>query len=271
MEGAEISNIFFAGALIFTLLVLVILLFVYTYQGRLMKQKMALQDMEAEQQKKLLEASVMVQEIERQRIARDLHDDVGAILSLIKLQFGQFSGKLPGNLSEEVAKTSANLSEAIQTVRRISHDLLPPTLEHLGLGPALESFFIKIQESHAKQISFKAAGIPYRMTSTNEMHIYRIVHELTQNSIKHAEASEISCVLNYDSNGFVVIFKDNGKGLDQQNLEHLKNKAGLGWKNIQSRLQVMRGDISVIQNSSQGLALRVFVPKPPNQNKNVSN
>lgn len=263
MEGVEVTNIFFAGALIFTLLVLVILMFVYTYQSRLIRQKMKMQDMEAKQQKELLEASVLVQEKERLRIARDLHDDVGAILSLIKLQFGQFSGKLPDQSKDDFAKTSANLSEAIKTVRRISHDLLPPTLDHLGLGPALERFFIKIHDSQSLAVSFKTSRIPYRLDVQSEMHIYRIVYELTQNSLKHAQANQISCVLNYETNGFVVIFKDDGKGLDQQKLDHLKNKAGLGWKNIQSRLQVINGDISVLENSSKGLALRVFVPKNP--------
>ncbi|MCI4666670.1 MAG: histidine kinase [Bacteroidia bacterium] len=269
LEGITVTYILLAGALVFTVVILVILLLIINGKRQLMVQRMAEQEQETEQQRELLAALVMVQENERQKIAKDLHDGVGATLSLVKLQFAQVANHVPEQARAEFAKPSNNLSDAIWKVRQISHDLLPPTLDHLGLGSALERLFIQVQEGKNIRISFNSSRVPYRIPQKHEMLIYRIVNELTNQSIQHANATLIKCILNYELEGLVIIFSDNGKGLDQQSLEQLKHEAGLGWKNIQSRLQVMNGSISFLENDNSGLALRIFVPQTPKSIKNA--
>ncbi|MDX1906109.1 MAG: histidine kinase [Bacteroidia bacterium] len=258
LDEAHLTQIFIFSASIICMLVVLVLIFVYTYQQRLIQHKLDLQLLIAAQQRTLLEASVTSQEQERARIARDLHDDLGPILSLIKLQWNQLI-QTPD--AERTAQTEQLLTDAIQNVRRISHDLLPPTLERLGLVAALERLFGQSTVSDGPRLSLTVNGTAYRMEIATELHVYRIVHELIHNSLKHARASHINCVLHFFPHQLELLFFDDGIGLHTQDINQLYDLEGLGWKNINSRLMILAGKLAFLTPVNQkGIHLKITLP-----------
>lgn len=247
------------------LLVLIIfsILFVVYYKQKQAEQKIAIQELQAEMQRRLLESSLEVQEVERRRIAKDLHDEVGAMLSMTKMSYNQLLKKLNTSveLTEQGQKTKEFLEESISQVRRISRELVPSTLEDFGLISALDEFIQKIHIASGVLFIFNHEGIEdsERFDKKIELTIYRIAQELVNNALKHAEASEITLKLSARTNKFVFIFTDNGKGFD---LEAIKKdpKAGLGLRNIESRLSVVNGTSTIKSEPGKGTNTKIEIP-----------
>lgn len=167
----NISQVFLVSALLMIILVGFIIFFVLVYQKRLIRQQMHLQALEAQHQRKLLAASIDTQEKERRRIARDLHDEIGAMLSTLKLQIGQFKRQMkeePRALAFS-EQTQEILTETIQQVRQISHDLLPPLLERFGLSAALKGLLERIDAEGELQTSFQIVGKELRLPTNQEL------------------------------------------------------------------------------------------------------
>jgi signal transduction histidine kinase len=242
------QNIFILiGTAIMFIMAIFIVLFVAYYQQKQLKlrilQQKEIQELQAEMQRQLLETSLQVQEVEQRRIAKDLHDEVGAILSATKMSLNQLIKK---NQNEELnplaQQTKEFIEESISQVRRISKELVPSTLEEFGLLAALDEFINKIQLASGIEIIVNHEGFEAkdRFDKKIELTIFRIAQELTNNALKHAEASEIVLTLLLENNNLKFTFKDNGKGFD---LEKVMNspKSGLGLRNITSRLSVVNG------------------------------
>ncbi|GAB3510880.1 sensor histidine kinase [Emticicia fontis] len=247
------------------LLVLIIfsILFVVYYKQKQAEQKVAIQELKAEMQRQLLESSLEVQEVERRRIAKDLHDEVGAMLSMTKMSYNQLLKKLntSAELTEQGKTTKEFLEESINQVRRISRELVPSTLEDFGLISAIDEFIQKIHIASGVLFIFNHEGIEesQRFDKKIELTIYRIAQELVNNALKHAEAQEITLKLLVQPSKIVFIFTDNGKGFD---LIAVKKdpKSGLGLRNIESRLSVVNGTFNIKASIGQGTNTKIEIP-----------
>ncbi|MEM7036003.1 MAG: sensor histidine kinase [Bacteroidota bacterium] len=240
--------------------VLLVTLFAFVmmrYQRRAIKQQLALQEQETAFQKELLAANIRTQERERKRIARDMHDEVGALLSTVKLHLGMLSmlTKLDEKGKAWSGEHSQMLDDSIQKVRRISHALLPPTLEDYGLETTLKT--IAKQVSATGNLAVEILGeYPERLPAEAELGILRATQELIQNTIKHAEATNIHIRLGMAGRHFYLDYRDDGKGLPPE------ITPGLGLKNIRSRLQMLDGDFVLPQHSDKGIYAQFTVPFP---------
>lgn len=258
MQGTEaLPQIFLVSTLIMLTLVGFIIFFVLVYQRRLMRQRFEMLEQEAAHQKNLLSATIETQEIERQRIARDLHDEIGAMLSAVKMNLSLASRKTeePKKLSPLLSETSDMLKDSIQQVRHISHALLPPLLEKFGLVAALKSMLTKAQPEEGPQVLFKIKGEETRLQPQKELGLYRVALEFINNALKHAEAQQIRLDLGYDAEGINLEIKDDGKGFD---IEGKKKEAeGLGLRNIESRIQAIGGTYTFQSAPGQGTQLLI--------------
>lgn len=249
----------------FTMLVMVffIILFVVYYQRKQAEQKIAIQELKAEMQRQMLESSLEVQEVERRRIAKDLHDEVGAMLSATKMSLNQMVRKIDStDLSTLAQQTKELLDESISQVRRISKELVPSTLEEFGLVSALDEFIQKIHVASGVLFVLNHEGIippDKRFDKKIELTVYRIAQELVNNALKHAQANEISLILKEQNNTLIFEFKDDGKGFD---IEKVRKdvKKGLGLKNIESRLSVVNG--TFVLKSELGKGTQSFIEIP---------
>ena len=197
-------------------------------KNTIVKSKLAKKQLEIDHQKELVEQLIEVQEEERSRIARELHDGVNAKLATVLLFVAQPTGKI------DQTSISNSIKEAMQISRRISYDLLPPTLESFGLKGALFELFEEIQEKSEIAINIELNERIDDIPSNKQLHVYRIIQESLQNTIKYAEATSIELNATFNEK-LLISYQDNGKGMDFETTPQL----GLGLKNIVARSEMI--------------------------------
>lgn len=250
MDGsgnAEIILIYIIGTFGMVVFSGAIFLFFITYQKRLLKKELEINIIKSRQQEEILKNTVLSQEKERKRIAQDLHDEVGAMLSVIKLNISLFERKADNPGTKEFAfETKSYLDDVILQVRRISRALMPPSLEKLGLAVAVEELTDWVNKSEVMKVGYWRSGEQIRLDNKKELAIFRIIQELLNNSIKHSNASLINIKMHFGFSIFAVSISDNGKGFEPEKIV----KTGLGLKNLESRTQILNGRMKI--NSAPG-------------------
>ncbi|SEK84423.1 Signal transduction histidine kinase [Aquimarina amphilecti] len=255
-EEAITLKIIIIGMVVIFLLSLSVIVFFIIYQRRLLEQQKRHQKAESDYQKELLKTAIQSQEVERSRIAKELHDDVGAMLTTTKLYIGQITPELnPEELTTIADKISGFFDDMIQSVRSISKDLRPVVLEKLGFMEAIDSLVQTIRDTGKINISF-INNTTYSVSKTKELNLYRIIQELITNTLKHAEATEIKIEMKNEREILIIVYEDDGKGLNQKQLQYRK---GLGLKNIESRLSILSGTISFLEEKS-GMKVLLKIP-----------
>lgn len=225
----------------------------------MLQSKIQRQALESEHQKKLLETTIQSQETERKRIASELHDGVGAILSAAKLNLHLLKATQDNHENAEaIAETNRIIDETIDTVRRISKDLLPSSLEKFGLIEAIKEFADKLSVDGAAQVHFNHEGGDFALSKTNELPIYRLVQEIVNNALKHAEAQNINIYVN-NNGGFQLIIQDDGQGFDVDQVRNDINK-GVGLYNIENRVNMLGGSITLESAPAYGTKYSITLP-----------
>ncbi len=236
-----------------------IILFVLYYQKRMTEEQLGRQRMEIAYQKKMIEAALESQEKERRRVAGDLHDSIGAMLSTIRLSLISHVKRNPAD-KESITESKKMLDETIESVRRISRDLMPSTLERFGLVQAIKEICDRFQSSSAIPIVFREIGETPPLSQARELMLFRIIQELLNNGMKHAQASNLRVTLQ-NADSLLVIVEDDGKGFDydRQKNEKVSGK-GLGLFNIENRARLAGGTVDLQSVSGKGTTITITVP-----------
>jgi signal transduction histidine kinase len=250
---SNVSLVLFLGTLGMLVLTISLILFIIFHQRRVIRYQMRLQEMEQEQQKLLLQASIKLQEEERQRLAADLHDDAGPLLATARLYLNEnLVNQDKVTQLQAIYQTRQIIDDTIQLVRNISHSLMPPTLKNFGLESAVNDLFQKISGSGSLNASSRFHEYKERLKPEKELIIFRIIQELINNILKHSNSSFIHLTQNVHGNKFYLRIHHDGRGLVQADFDKLtKSAAGLGLKNITSRMGVLQGNISFEKDISQ--------------------
>lgn len=223
------------------------------------KNRLILQAALAQEQS--FRAIVEAEEKERVRIAKDLHDGLGQILSTAKLNIVSLDESIP----EEDRKLFDNsihlVDQAVSEVRNVSHDLMPGVLIELGLGSALQQLIDKINDSKILNIVFNN-DLQGRLSSSSEIALYRVVQEVVNNMIKHAEAKQIEIKIKQNSNEILLQITDDGKGFD---LKELEKQKGIGWQNIFSRIKMLQGKVELDSRIGFGTKVKINIPETNNE------
>ncbi len=196
------------------------------------------------------------QEIERERIAKDLHDSLGGLLSTIKLQFDHVRSKQENMVNlKEYNQAYKLLDTAVEEVRTISRNLQPGSLQDLGLIPAIKDLINRFEGEAYPDIYFQYYEMPVKIDKMISLSIYRVIQELLNNSLKHANANEILIQINTEEDELVIQYEDDGVGFDQENLV----RKGMGLENIKSRINYMHGSISIDSQSGSGISVLIRI------------
>ena len=252
-------------------ILLAVFLIVRFYQEKLSSSEIILRQNEQINRQKIkelensiklnnLESMIQGQEEERERIAKDLHDSLGGLLSTIKLRYDNLTYQfLQSNSSPEISKVHNLIDEACDEVRNISHDLKPGALEELGLTEAIQDMLNRFEKDD-QHIIFQTYGFNEHreFDSTTLIYIYRIVQELVNNSSKHSKANEILVQLSLNSDQLEIIIEDDGIGFDENQV-----KKGMGLDNIKSRVSYLKGEISVKSEPNKGTSSFIVIPFNP--------
>jgi signal transduction histidine kinase len=208
------------------------------------------------QQRERIFAEIIIRENERKRIATDLHDGLGPLLSAVKLNISSVDIEQPGDRLI-LDKTAGYLDEIICSMRRISHDLLPSTLERKGLMEAIREF-IK-QENNQQSVSIKLFVIKeIRVPKEKEIHIFRMIQEIVHNTIKHSQARNLQIGFSEEGGFLLCLTKDDGQGFDKAKV--LADSQGLGLRSLESRCEVLNGILTL--DSMPGAGTNYFIKIP---------
>lgn len=245
-----------AGTAGMLLLVVFIVLYVVFYQRKISKQHDV-------HQRDLLNAVLQTQEEERGRIAADLHDDLQQQFSTVRMTVKKVAEELEGvsPLAKNLKEASAMAEDAIAGMRRISYNLMPKVLRKDGLVNALDELCKRLNETGI-ETQFTRGGECQRLDTKMDLALYRVVQELVNNTMKHAEASRIDMVINCtaasppDNEGsFVLMVSDNGKGFDVKK----KGQKGLGMRNIESRLGMINAEYNIESEPGNGTSVTIVL------------
>lgn len=204
-------------------------------------------------QRKLLSSIIETEEKERKRIAEDIHDGLGPLLSSIKLYVNEFQNLNCDDLKQNKTFEYVNelIDEAVVSTRSIANNLTPNTINDFGLVKAVNSFCIKLKNSNSIDISFNADSFNVKLEKTTEVIIYRIITELINNTIKHAKATSIDIILHEKNKKLTLMYKDDGIGFDFNNI--LNSHQGNGLSNIISRAKTLGGEYKFDSKKSKGV------------------
>lgn len=233
-----------------------------TYRNHRHKQKLQqakIDELETEKQLTATEAVLKGEEQERTRLAKDLHDGLGGMLSGIKFSLSNMKENLimtPDN-AQAFERSIDMLDSSIQEMRRVAHNMMPEMLVRYGLKIALEEFCNEINRSGAIHTNYQFIGThTTSIDQTVAVTVYRIVQELVNNAIKHAYAQNVLVQLHASEQEklLTITIEDDGKGFDKNLLTVSK---GMGWNNIQNRVDFLKGKIDV--NSEHGKGTSVLI------------
>jgi len=262
LQNLEIENqiqrnrnqLLLAGGVL-SLLVLGFSILFINYRNR---QKHQMQQRQLTYQQQLLNATIETQEKERLRISKDLHDGIGQQLSGLKMMWQQLGENIKSALPEksgQLDELSQVLGTAADEVRSISHQMMPVALRTYGLLAATEDLLDKTFKNSSFRFDFEHFGVEGRFAQNIELSTYRILQELINNIIKHAQATEVSIQLMKSKKQLIMVVEDNGKGLEEERL----SRSGHGMNNMHSRAQSVKGTL-LFENANPGTIATLRIP-----------
>lgn len=251
------------GIVVFILLLLLGWLFYRRYK---LKKEKELQQTIITQREEATINILTAEENERKRIAADLHDGVGQLMTAAWLNL-QVMEKQPlaAEQKELLSKTTLLVGESCKEVRQVSHNMMPNALLKKGLVNAIREFTQQIDKS-VLTINLQTEGLNKELNSITETILYRVIQECVNNTIKHAEATELDISIQNSDGGIDVLIEDNGKGF---NANFTGEKEGLGLQNIRSRISFLKGTVQ--WDSSPGNGTVVAIHLPPQENEGRKN
>jgi signal transduction histidine kinase len=209
-----------------------------------------------EEKKKRVRSLIDGQEMERQRLSRDLHDSLGQSILAVKMKLEQINDeKIEGN-NRVVFETRELLKNAIHEIRVISNDLMPHVLEAFGIETGLKKLCKETSENTGMIIHFSSENLPESLGKKIQIYLYRITQEIINNIIKHSEAKEVRIKISANQDFVFLKINDNGKGFEMQK----NNVNGNGINNIQERVELLNGSCEINSNVGKGTEISIKLP-----------
>ncbi len=230
-----------------------------SYRRYKLKQQSRLQAAVMHQQELASKAVIEAEEQERKRIAGDLHDGVGQLMSAARMNLSLVSSELDFDNQEQKEafdKALALVDESCKEVRAVSHNIMPNALLKAGLATAIRDFINKI-DTRILKVNLYSEGINERLPADKEAVLYRVVQECINNVIKHSGASLLDISIIKDEEGISVTIEDNGRGFDVSDKSKFE---GIGLKNIQTRVNYLKGTVEWESTINKGTLVIIHVP-----------
>lgn len=223
------------------------------------KQEILEKEKEIHLREAAIQSAIASQENERRRFAQDLHDGFGQLISALRLHLDQLDQeKNPENKMRIFEKTEQLIEEMHKEIRNIAFNLMPTVLINQGLTAALEEFVLRLNSAGKVMIKVSQFGINERLSELQEINLYRIVQEWTNNILKYSAADKIDIQLVQHEDSLTLTIEDDGAGFD---IAKLYSSKGNGWKNMQSRINLMQGKADIDSREGQnGSTLIIEIP-----------
>ncbi|WP_046744658.1 sensor histidine kinase [Kordia zhangzhouensis] len=259
IEDNGVITVVIFGVILLLVMALTLILFFYLSRKKIIQKELEKKTLELNHQKEMLEATIVAQEAERNRIAQDLHDAISAKLNVVSLSanFLLEEENISSKETEEIITHMLRVTnKTIESSRKIAHNLLPPILEKFGLGAALEELCDEFSNSKKVNVTSHIEYNVGALTQDNELHVFRIVQELMNNSLRHGKAKSIELNFKAQNKNLSLSYRDNGKGFD---VNEIGTQKGLGLRNIESRVSLLKGTIAYTSEPSKGVNVEITI------------
>ncbi|MFD2939972.1 sensor histidine kinase [Flavobacterium notoginsengisoli] len=248
----ELVAIILYISLFFIIVAVALIIFFYFSRKKIIQKELEKIDLIVRYQKEQLHAVIITQEEERKRIAQDLHDDISSKLNIVSLNSHLLTAP---NLTEaETSEITENIialtTKALDNSRKIAHNLLPPVFEKFGLNAAIEELCEEFESSKSVKTHYKNEIDFDDKDIDRHLHVFRILQELMNNSLRHGKATEIWIAFTNKEGVNICDYEDNGLGFDSKSDQ---NQKGLGMKNIDSRISFLEGTIKITSEINNGV------------------
>ncbi len=253
------KNYIFIGSIISLLIISLLAYLNYRHRQKLQQQRIS--ELETEKQLTATEAILKGEEQERSRLAKDLHDGLGGMLSGIKFSLNSVKGNLvmtPDN-AQAFERSIDMLDSSIKEMRRVAHNMMPEILIRYGLDAALKEFCSEIDRSKVIHVEYQSLSISHEaIEQTTAVTVYRIVQELVSNTIKHGNAKNVLVQVHQSTQDKIlaITVEDDGNGFDT---DKLNQSEGMGWRNIQNRIEFLKGRFDIQSSPGKGTSVMIEI------------
>jgi two-component system, NarL family, sensor kinase len=242
------------------LLAVFIVFFIFQLQRRKQKHRAEKQLLQSQYQQDLLRTQLEIQEQTLKTIGEEIHDNIGQVLSLVKLNLNTLNN-LPDAAQQKADTTKELVSKVISDLRQLSRSLHGDKIGEIGLKEAIEGQLRIIENSGQFAAKLTVAGTERPLEPQQEMVLYRMVQEILNNAVKHSKATQLNVALLYEPGEFTLTITDNGIGFDASKLE--ASKTGIGLKNIYNRAALIGAVLKVNSSPGNGTIVSIILPGHP--------
>jgi two-component system NarL family sensor kinase len=259
----EITFVILAGIIVFLVLTGMVVFILLYYQKKKFQDQKRMVEMEKHYTEELLRTKLEIQEETFRNISQEIHDNIGQALSFVKLNLGTVDAYNAEEVKEKLAESKNLLSKTIHDLRDIARSLSPDFLNEIGLCSSIEQQLQLLDKTDQYKTSFTVEGEIYKNDQQQELVVFRIVQELLNNIVKHAEANAINVKINYLPEKLMITVQDNGKGFDTKAMQSSKDNNGLGLRNMLNRMTLINGFININSKPGEGTTAEIDLPKAP--------
>jgi two-component system, NarL family, sensor kinase len=240
-----------------------IILLVFIYQKRQIHNRREKEQLKIDFERQILESRLEIQEQTLKNISQEIHDNIGQVLSLLKLTINTMYTADPLTLQQKIGTSKELVTKAIKDLRNLSKSLNTDYVTEMGLFRSVEYELEMLQHASSFHVDIKSQGEPYRLDYKKELIIFRIFQELLQNIIKHANATSITVNFTYDSQYFLLEISDNGNGFNMPDVNVIRSdgqKGGLGLRNMEHRATLISGQFQIESTPGKGTNAKIKLP-----------
>lgn len=254
VKQKKLLNTIFIIIIVALLIISSVLYVNFSNQQKIKQQKIT--DLEKEKQLMSVEAMLKGQEEERRRLARDLHDGLGGMLSGVKISFSNMKENLimDSDNARVFEKSLNQLDQTIAELRKVAHNLMPEALVKFGLKSAVRDFCESMQVSGNTKIICEQFGNDRELGNIADVNVYRIIQELVNNAVVHGKANQVHVQLTKTDSKVLITVEDDGKGFAADSLE---KSSGIGLTNIRSRINYFNGSMQIESKPAEGTTINI--------------
>jgi len=254
----NLTTLILLGTIIVIVFVAFVILLSFLFTAKKNKLIQEKQLMKTQFEQELLQTQIEIQEQTLKTISQEIHDNIGQVLSLAKLNLNTVNNVTDKNALSKIDSTKDLVSKAISDLRDLSRSLHGDKIAEIGLQEAVENELRILQNTGQFETRLKITGEPYKLEPQKEMVLFRIVQEALHNSVKHARSKNINVQLNYKPTVFNLIIADDGTGFNVAALQ--SSQTGIGLRSMQNRAALIGGIFSIQSSEGNGTSISIEIP-----------
>jgi two-component system, NarL family, sensor kinase len=265
MKGSEFEIIYTLAAAVIIMLALsaFVVYFIFSSQRKRLKQQHEKAQLKENYEREVLTTQIESRDQTLRDVSQEIHDNMGQLLSVARINLNILEKELSETPQlKRISDTNILLGDVIKYIRMLSKGLNSDMLSTYGLRESIKFELKRIEQSAMISCLFTTEGEDYAIDAKKEIVIYRMMQEILNNILKHAEATEISIAMNYTPANFLLSISDNGKGFDQvEAVSRNIADAGSGLRNLQKRAALVGAELKINSEPGQGTQIRINLPK----------